>query len=85
MSIQAPIDDSSDEFDFFNIPVDSVKEANELDDYLLQALEKVRDPISWWWEHCHVYPRLSAMAFDYLSIPGMSIHILQEFTAYCII
>jgi hypothetical protein len=51
-----PVDDSSDEFDFFNIPVDGVEEANELDDFLLQALKKVRDPIAWWWEHHHVYP-----------------------------
>ena len=32
--------------------------------------QKGRDPIAWWWDHWKVFPRLSAMPFDYLSIPG---------------
>jgi hypothetical protein len=28
--------------------------------------------LKWWWEKQHQYPTLSQMAFDYLSIPGMS-------------
>jgi hypothetical protein len=54
--------------------MDGIQEQNELDEYLSQAVEKVRDPIVWWWEHKKVYPALSAMAFDYLSIPGMCLN-----------
>jgi hypothetical protein len=56
--------------DFFDIPMEGIQEPNELDEYLSQAIEKVKDPIAWWWDHRTVYPRLSAMALDYLSIPG---------------
>jgi hAT family C-terminal dimerisation region len=51
--------------------MDGLKETNELDDYLSQAIEKVTDPIKWWWDHRKVFPKLSAMAFDFLSVPGM--------------
>ena len=50
--------------------MDGIQETDELDEYLSQAIEKVRDPIVWWWDHQKVYPQLSAMALDYLSIPG---------------
>ena len=56
---------------FFDIPMDGIQENNELDEYLSQGIEKVRDPIPWWWNHWKVYPWLLAMALDYLSIPGM--------------
>ena len=49
--------------------MDDLEEANELDDYLLKSLEKVRDPLGWWWDHRASYPKLSKMAFDFLSIP----------------
>jgi hypothetical protein len=55
---------------FLDIPMDGLCDVNELDDYLSQAIEKVSDPIAWWWGHWKVYPKLSAMAFDYLSVPG---------------
>ncbi len=54
-----------------DIPMDGTNNHNKLDDYLSHPLEKVRNPIVWWWEHRVVYPTLLAMAFDYLSIPGM--------------
>jgi hypothetical protein len=57
--------------DFFDIPMDGIAQPHELDDYLSQPIEKVRDPIAWWWDHRHIFPKLSKMAFDYLSIPGM--------------
>jgi hypothetical protein len=44
----------------------------ELIHFLEQPLEKVSDPLLWWWEHHAVYPVLSKMALDYLSIPGES-------------
>ena len=67
-----PIDDDVDAAtNFLDIPMDGIKDTNELDDYLSQGIEKVSNPISWWWDHQKVYPTLSAMAFDYLSVPGM--------------
>jgi len=68
--MQAETDIDQDVTDFFDISMDGILEPDELDDYLSQAVEKVRDPIAWWWDHWKVFPRLSAMAFDYLSIPG---------------
>ena len=56
--------------DFLDIPMEGLADVNELDEYLSQAIEKVSDPIAWWWDHRMVYPKLSAMAFDYLSVPG---------------
>ncbi|KIL63554.1 hypothetical protein M378DRAFT_53484, partial [Amanita muscaria Koide BX008] len=53
---------------------------NELDDYLSQAIEKVSDPIAWWWDHRKVYPKLSAMAFDYLSVPATSTAVERLFS-----
>lgn len=51
--------------------MDGIEEVDELDEYLSLPIERVRDPLAWWWEHRHTYPRLSAMAFDFLSAPGM--------------
>lgn len=64
-------DDMDATIDFSDIPMDGLKDTNELDDYLSQGIEKVSNPIKWWWDHRKVYPKLSAMAFDYLSVPGM--------------
>jgi hypothetical protein len=68
---QTESDNNQDASDFFDIPMDGIQVTSELDEYLSQAIEKVRDPIAWWWDHQKVYPQLSAMAFDFLSIPGM--------------
>ena len=65
------VDDIEATTNFLNIPMDSLKEINELDNYISQAIEKVTDPIKWWWDHWKVFPKLSAMAFDFLSVPGM--------------
>ena len=62
--------DNWDVIDFFDIPMDRIQETDELDEHLSQAIEKVRDPIMWWWDHQKVYLQLSAMALDYLSILG---------------
>ena len=61
-----------DVVDLLDIPMEDIKEVNELDDYLLKPLEKVRDPIAWWWDHRTSYPNLSKMALNYLSIPDKS-------------
>lgn len=72
---------SADEFtDFLDIQMDSIEAPNELDEYLSQPLEKVRDPIAWWWEHRVIYPRLSVMALDYLSIPATSTAVERLFS-----
>lgn len=44
--------------------------ANELDNYLRQKTEKTKQPIRWWIERRSMFPHLSRMAIDYLSIPG---------------
>ena len=56
--------------DFADIPMDDMKEVDELDEYLSSPIERVRNLIVWWWEHRQTYPQLSAMAFDFLSAPG---------------
>ena len=51
---------------------------DELEDYLRTAPLKIKDssdfkPIEWWVANMSVYPTLAAMAFDFLSIPAMSV------------
>lgn len=46
------------------------QERSELERYLSTDTVPVEDALSWWFENKHVYPRLSRMAFDYLTIPG---------------
>lgn len=43
---------------------------SELDRYLATGTEKVENALHWWTERRTLYPRLSRMALDYLSIPG---------------
>ena len=43
---------------------------SELDHYLSNDVENVADALAWWDEKQAIYPRLSRMARDYLSIPG---------------
>ena len=62
----------SDVVDLLDIPMEDIEEVNELNDYLLKLLKKVRDPITWWWGHSTSYPKLLKMALDYLSIPCKS-------------
>src|SRR5271163_4544707 len=59
---------------------------DELDEYLTLPIERVRDPLTWWWDHRHAYPQLSVMAFDFLSAPGMRHHLLLPIYAdlWCI-
>jgi hypothetical protein len=44
---------------------------DKIDRYLSTDTEKVTDVLLWWFEHHAIYPCLSRMALDYLSIPGM--------------
>ena len=43
---------------------------DELDQYLSSDPEHVKDVLKWWTEKRAMYPALSRMALDYLSIPG---------------
>jgi hypothetical protein len=43
---------------------------DELECYLHTDIEYVVDPLAWWNEWHAVYPGLSCMALDYLTIPG---------------
>ena len=51
----------------------TVELRSELDRYLSIDTEVVDNVLLWWWEQKSVYPCLSRMALDYLSIPGRSI------------
>jgi len=43
---------------------------DELQRYLSVDPEDVKDGVMWWHERCAMFPQLSRMARDYLSIPG---------------
>ena len=43
----------------------------ELDHYLTADVEHITDAIAWWHKHHAIYPCLSRMALDYLSVSGM--------------
>jgi hypothetical protein len=42
---------------------------DELDKYLSTDPEHVVDAVKWWFDRRKIYPRLSRMAMDYLTIP----------------
>lgn len=44
---------------------------DKIDRYLSTDTETVQNVLLWWWERRAMYPCLSQMALDYLSIPGM--------------
>jgi hAT family C-terminal dimerisation region len=50
------------------------KHTDELKFYLDSDPENVSDPLRWWVSKQNVYPYLSRMALDYLSIPGKSLY-----------
>ncbi|KAG6916339.1 hypothetical protein DXG01_007276 [Tephrocybe rancida] len=58
--------------DFSDIPMDGIEGHDELQEYLSQPIKHVCEPLKWWWGHCMAFPKLSKMAFNYLSIPGLS-------------
>lgn len=64
--------------------MEGIEELHELDEYLLQPIERVRDPVGWWWDHRLVYPKLSKMAFDYLSVPGTVLTVFRGFSTHLI-
>lgn len=44
---------------------------DELEHYLATDCNfNVENPVAWWQEHSHIFPCLSHMAMDYLTVPG---------------
>jgi hypothetical protein len=70
-------DDDGNVFDHLPALVQpkTIPSLNELTAYLNADTENVTDVIAWWNGHRKTYPRLSRMALDYLTIPGMCIFI----------
>ena len=61
---------------FDDLPALQEFEATAIQDELATYLStgrdlRIVDGLRWWYEHKHLYPHLSRMAIDYLSIPGM--------------
>lgn len=45
---------------------------SELDKYLAADTEETTDALRWWYERRAMFPALSRMALNYLTIPGAS-------------
>ena len=58
---------------------------DELQCYLATDVEDVKDGLMWWYERCMMFPHLSHMAHDYLSIPGehLVFLLLSEVLSLC--
>jgi len=69
--------------EFANISINLTKSTrlSEIDEYLRLPVENVSDPLKWWYDHRRVYPNLSRMALDYLSIPGKIHYHVSSFYA----
>ncbi|THH13347.1 hypothetical protein EUX98_g9738, partial [Antrodiella citrinella] len=70
---------------FANMPalakINDTAVTNELDHYLKQPREDAGDnALKWWYDHHTVYPCLSRMARDYLSIPATSVDAERVFS-----
>ncbi|KIL56860.1 hypothetical protein M378DRAFT_88698 [Amanita muscaria Koide BX008] len=54
---------------------------DEITKYLQTTTENgVSDPLHWWYERRHIYPGLSRMARDYLTIPATSVNVERVFS-----
>ena len=56
--------------DFGDISVVANAALSEIDEYFRHPVQHVKEPLKWWFANCALYPNLSQMALDYLSIPG---------------
>ena len=54
---------------------------DEVERYLAAPLETPADALVWWHERRMLYPNLSRMALDYLTIPGSSYSFLPRSTS----
>ncbi|KIL55699.1 hypothetical protein M378DRAFT_90491, partial [Amanita muscaria Koide BX008] len=53
---------------------------DEVTRYLRTPVDNTTDPLLWWYEHRHVFPGLSRMARDYLTIPATSVDVERIFS-----
>jgi len=70
---------TTDFSDFGDISV-ATDSSNELDRFLREKAEKVKDPLEWWYKNRTVYPKLSRMALDFLCIPPTSTAVERVFS-----
>ena len=71
--------DTTDFADFSNISV-TTDIANELDRFLREPVENVKEPLKWWFLNRPAYPKLSRMALGYLSVPPTSTAVERVFS-----
>jgi hypothetical protein len=57
-------------FDTFLDDTAGSSDDDELQHYLATDIEDVKDPLMWWHQQRKMFPCLSHMAHDYLTIPG---------------
>jgi hypothetical protein len=77
----APSKKSQNIFD--NLPLlakPSLPVKDELTQYLSTGTLQTDSPLLWWHQNSHVYPRLSRMALDYLSIPSTTVDVERTFS-----
>ncbi|TFK80198.1 HAT dimerization, partial [Polyporus arcularius HHB13444] len=53
---------------------------DEVARYFATATEETDNPLLWWRERRDIFPCLSRMALDYLSIPGTSVDVERVFS-----
>ncbi|KIL55104.1 hypothetical protein M378DRAFT_57624, partial [Amanita muscaria Koide BX008] len=53
---------------------------DEVTRYLRTEQVNEADPLHWWYERQHIYPGLSRVAWDYLSIPATSVDVERIFS-----
>ena len=61
----------------FSVGSSAATTLSEIDEYLTRPVESVGDPLKWWNDKRRVYPNLSSMALDYLSIPRKHLSIVE--------
>ncbi|PIL28879.1 hypothetical protein GSI_08925 [Ganoderma sinense ZZ0214-1] len=54
--------------------------ASEIERYLSTGTVKVNNPLKWWTDNAALYPNLSHMALDYLSIPATAVDVERVFS-----
>lgn len=70
MPIETPAkEDIFAEFQDISVVITNSQECHELSEYLQAPLEIVTNPLAWWWSKRHLYPILSHVALDHVSVP----------------
>ncbi|KAI5822048.1 hATC-domain-containing protein [Schizophyllum commune Tattone D] len=61
-------------------PLQRSDRRDELERYLRAPIEDADDPIQWWNDRRALYPRLSQIAIDFLTIPSTSVDVEHLFS-----